>query len=354
MTKNQKIKEIIQKFIKNNASWEDFSIFLKSDIKDLDTFFQITNQRKLRHFDNKLKIYVPGKRFPAISLTGNECELHCEHCNEKYLDGMISIRSNKKLEDFLLNHSKNGGVGVLLSGGCLSDGSVPLLNYLDTVKKVKEKTNLIINTHTGLLHEVTAKKLADAKIDIVSFDLNLDPEIINNIYHLNKEINEYKQAFKLLEQYGLNIIPHICIGLYYGNLHKELQALQFLKESGVKPSLIVFIALIPPKNSKYKFKAPSPYDIGKIIGITRLLFPGTEISLGCMRPRKRFREQIEIYSIKAGITRIEMPSKKSLKRIKETFPEVEYQFYSACCAIPERYEERARMNPSEVKRYSKF
>jgi len=352
MSKINEIYEIIEKFYANKASWEDFSKFIEFDFDNLEKFFDITQRVKLENFGNSLKIYVPGERFPAISITGNECELHCEHCNGKYLNSMISIRDNKKLEEYLLNHSKNGGVGILLSGGCLSDGSVPILNYLDTIKEIKKKTNLIINTHTGLLNEETAKKLAKAKVDIISFDVNLDAEIIKNIYHLNKELVDYKKAIALLKRYNLNIVPHVCIGLYYGKLHKELDSIKFIKESGLNPSLIVFIALIPP--NKKKFKTPISSDISKIIGITRLIFPKTEISLGCMRPRKKYREQIELNSFKAGINRIEMPSAKTLKKIKKIYPEIKFQYYSACCALPEKYEALAKTNKSEIKRYMRI
>jgi hypothetical protein len=352
MNKINEINEILERFNTYNASWEDFSKFIKFDINNLERFFDITQKVKFENFSNILKIYVPGKMFPAISVTGNECELHCEHCNGKYLNGMISIRDNKKLEDYLLNHRKNGGVGILLSGGCLSDGSVPILNYLDTIKKIKKKTNLIINTHTGLLNEETAKKLAEAKVDIISFDVNLDLEIIENIYHLNKKLEDYKKAIALLKTYNLNIVPHVCIGLYYGNLHRELDSIKFIKESGLNPSLIVFIALIPP--NKNEFKTPTPLDISKIIGITRIIFPKTEISLGCMRPRKKFREQIELKSFKAGINRIEMPATKTLKKIKKIDPRIKFQYFSACCALPEKYEILAKTNKSDLKRYMRI
>ncbi len=352
MNKSNEINEILEKFNANRASWEDFSKFIEFDFDNLERFFEITQKVKLENFNNELKIYVPGERFPAISITGNECELHCEHCDGKYLKGMISIRDNKKLEKFLINHNKNGGVGILISGGCLSDGSVPIFNYLETIKKIKKRTNLIINAHTGLLNKETAKKLIEAKVDIISFDVNLDSEIIRNIYHLKKELEDYKKAIDLLRSYNLNIVPHVCIGLYYGNLHKELDSIKFIKESGLHPSLIVFIALIPP--NKNEFKTPTSLDISKIIGITRIIFPKTEISLGCMRPRKKFREQIELNSFKAGINRIEMPSAKTLQKIKKIYPEIKFKYFSACCALPIKHESLAKTNKSEIKRYMRI
>ena len=211
---------------------------------------------------------------------------------------------------------------------------------------MKRNTNLIINTHTGLLNRETAKKLADASVDIVSFDVNMDKEVVKNIYHLNIELSEYKRAIDLLIKYDLNIVPHICVGLYYGRLNKELDSIKFIKETLPNPSLIVVIALIPPKNSKLNFENPKPGDIAKIIALLRFIFPKTEISLGCMRPRGRMKTEIEKYAIKAGITRIEIPSRETLKWLKKYNQNVQFQFFSACCASPDKFENLASLSKS--------
>jgi uncharacterized radical SAM superfamily protein len=146
-------------------------------------------------------------------------------------------------------------------------------------------------------------------------------------------------------------VPHICIGLYYGKLHKELESIKFIKESRLNPSLIVLIALIPPKDVKTKFDRPEPQDIAKIISSIRFAFPNTEISLGCMRPRGNVKVEIEKYAIKSGINRIEIPSKNTLKWAKERDSNIKYNFFSACCAIPNEFEEFALSKDSDLKKY---
>jgi len=347
-------KNLLEKFETGTQTWEDYNEILSlNDIKDLEPFLELAYNLKKKKFGNLLKIYTPNKRFPAISITGSECSLHCEHCNKKYLDGMKPILNNNELKTFLMNLHNNDGVGVLLSGGCLSDGSVPLLNYLDSIKEIKEKTNLIINAHTGLLSEETARKLAQVGVDIVSFDINMDEDIIKDIYHLDKDLDDYKRAIGYMQKYSLNVVPHICIGLYYGKLHKELESIKFIKESGLNPSLIVLIVLIPPKNTKTKFIRPKPVDIAKIISIIRFVYPNSEISLGCMRPRGDVKIEIEQCAIKAGINRIEIPSKKTLKWAKELYPNINYKFFSACCAIPDEFEKLALSKDSDIRSYRK-
>ncbi len=346
-----KAQELYDKIKSGSASWLDFSSFLDLKAEVLEPFFNLAQQITRKNFGNVLKIYNPTKRFPAISITGSECALKCEHCDRKYLNGMIQITENNDLEKFLLDLNKNGGVGALISGGSELDGSVPLLNFLDAIKKIKTKTNLIINTHTGLLNEETAKKLANANVDIISFDINMDEEIIKNIYHLDIELNEYKRAIDLLKKYNLNIVPHICIGLYYGKLHKELESIRFIKEAEINPSLIVLIVLIPPKDSRVRFEMPQPVEVAKVIATLRFIFPDTEISLGCMRPRGNIKTEVEKYALKAGITRIEIPSKETLTWLKSHNSKVQFKFFSACCAIPKKYERLAVSKDSDIKRY---
>ncbi|TFG05726.1 MAG: radical SAM protein [Promethearchaeota archaeon] len=348
------ITEIFRRIKTNEATWDDYSYLLNLDESDLKPFLELAQIITRKNFMNNLKIYVPNKKFPAISITGTECELHCEHCDGKYLAGMKPITDKIKLEQFFLDFAKNKGVGVLISGGCKSDGSVPIDKFIDSIKRVKKETNLIINTHTGLLNEITAKKLADAGVDLISFDVNMDEEVINEIYHLDKNLSEYEKAINILKKYDLNVVPHICVGLHYGTLHKELESIKLIKKLMVNPLLIVVIALIPPKKSNSKFKRPNPIDIAKIILIIRLLFPETEISLGCMRPRGNIKVDVEKLAIQAGITRIEIPSKKTLKWLRRINPQVELSYFSACCAIPEEHEDLARSEISDIKRYLKI
>jgi len=343
---------LLNKMRSGNPIWSDYSEFINLQYNEIIPFLDLAQEITKKNFGDVLKIYNPTKRFPAISITGSECALVCEHCNKKYLKGMKAIVDNKNLEQFLIDLYKNGGVGALISGGSRLDGSIPILDFLDTIKKVKNETNLVINTHTGLLHQETAQKLADANVDIVSFDVNMDEEVVRNIYHLNIELNEYKRAIDLLKKYNLNIVPHICVGLHYGKINKELESIKFIKETLVNPSLIVVIVLIPPKNSKLKFDIPKPEDIAKVITLLRFIFPESEISLGCMRPRGSIKTEVEKWAIRAGITRIEIPSKETLKWLKNHNREVQFKFFSACCAIPKEYEKFAESYKSDIKRYN--
>ena len=345
------VQNLLNRIKSGDTLWEDYTEFLNLESKYLEPFFNLAQNITKRNFGNILKIYNPTKKFPAISITGSECALNCEHCNKKYLKGMKQILEAKDLEQFLLDLFNRNGIGALISGGSDLDGSVPLLGFLNTIKRVKKKTNLIINTHTGLLKEETARKLTEANVDIVSFDVNMDEEVIRDIYHLDVELDEYRRAIELLQKFNLSIVPHVCVGLYYGKLHKEIESIKFIKETLLNPSLIVVIALIPPKMSNIKFETPKPEDIAKIIALIRFIFPNTEISLGCMRPRGKIKIEVEKYALRAGITRVEIPSKDTMKWLRKQNSEIQFKYFSACCAIPKKFEKFAESKKSEIKRY---
>ncbi|MHA1669632.1 MAG: radical SAM protein [Promethearchaeota archaeon] len=347
------IKHIMKKIMENRMTWSDYEELISYDFQQIEPVLKQAYKLKVQNFGKRLKVYIPNKNFPAISITGRECSLNCEHCNKKYLKDMKPLLTNRDLKQFLINLYKEEGVGALISGGCDPNGAVPLKKFLSTIKEVKQQTNLIINVHTGLINKDTAQKLTDSTADIISFDINMDEKIIQEIYHLDKTVEDYKKSLELLQKNNLNIVPHVCFGLYYGRIHEELRSIKFIKESIPNPSLIVIIALIPPpKNSK--FKIPKSEDISKLIAITRLIFPQTEISLGCMRPRGSIKKEIEQLALKAGITRIEIPSKATLLWMKKYDPNVTFEFYSACCAIPEKYEKIARSKEEDIKSYKLF
>ncbi len=336
------------------VSWDELSDIFKMEKEDIDQILPFTFKTKTKHFGKDLKIYLPGKKFPSISITGSECKLNCEHCNKKYIKSMQSFVSETKLEEFLISLWNNGGIGALISGGCEEDGSVPIAPYLDTILKIKQKTKLIINAHPGLLNALTAQMLAKSKIDIISFDITTDQDIMKEIYHLDVGIEEYESAIKKMQENNLNIVPHLCIGLYYGKLHKELDSIKFIKSHFSNPKIIVAIALIPPKESKKKFSIPETLDIIKILVILRLTFPHTEIALGCMRPKNKNKEELEKLAIKAGINRIVLPSRKTIKWIKNDQFDINLKYFSACCALPQEYEILAKSNDEDIVGYSKI
>ena len=273
-----------------------------------------------------LKVYHPIPRFPPISISGFSCTLQCKHCSGLYLKGMQSADTPEKLMRACQELDKNNAVGTLVSGG--SDNSGRMLNLtrmLGALRKVKEETNLIINIHPGLITKEIAREMA---VDFASLEIPSDA-VIKKVFNLDVRHQDYVETYHNLSDAGITVVPHICI--YTGEESELLEDI-------TGPSVIVVIVFTPTRNTPMSAeKSPDVKDIGRVITNIHQMFPDTEISLGCMRPRSvMVRDEIEIEALKAGVSRMEMPSKNTIRYAMNLGYEIKK--FDACCALPERYE----------------
>ena len=61
----------------------------------------------------------------SISVTGNQCEQDCAHCGGHYLKAMLPISAMEA----------SSATSFLISGGCKADGTVPIGEHVDQLKK---------------------------------------------------------------------------------------------------------------------------------------------------------------------------------------------------------------------------
>ncbi|MBU4255941.1 MAG: radical SAM protein [Candidatus Thermoplasmatota archaeon] len=283
-----------------------------------------------------LKTYYVWPRFPSVSMSGKSCMLSCRHCNKYYLENMTPAVTDEELVRVCRRFYENNAVGVLLSGGCDKNGRmINLEKNLSAIKKIKDETGLIIKLHTGFVDEKLAENLKDI-IDVASMEMVGSNTIIKEIFGLNATVNDYVETFRNLQDVGVNVAPHVCVGLHNGRVREEFKALELIKEN-IKPETVVIIVFRPTKNTVLQdLQPPSPEDVGSVVKKAKKLFD-VEISLGCMRPRNRFvRAEIEIEALKSGASRMEIPSKKTISYAKEKGYEI--RRFDACCALPEKYE----------------
>jgi hypothetical protein len=294
----------------------------------LKPFISKAKQISWEEWGQKLKIYYPGRSFPSISITGTKCEQQCLYCDGHYLRGMKAIESPKELEDFALELEKKGGKGLLVSGGYTKEVKLPIKPFLETIKTIKEQTKLKINLHSGLVNEKEAQALAQAKIDVIFYDMITDNQILEEIIRNGKTKRDYIESLEHLLKAGLTVIPHICLGLYYGENKGTKEAID--KALGYKPPLIVFLTLIPTKGTPMKDTPPvDPVDLSRVLVYSRLKSPRTEQSLGCMRVRKKEYEKV---ALAAGINRIAVPKSKTLEIARKKY-QLEIIRKEKCCAF---------------------
>jgi hypothetical protein len=336
------LDEILQHYREGTFSFTDAEHLLgipnTADV-NWDHFFMSVGKHRFNtlHEAKNLKIYTPGRNFVSVSVTGDQCALHCEHCDDKYLQGMVPARSADEFTVAMNTIVDKGGVGALISGGCTKDGKVPILKYASQIKQFKSEQTFYLNSHVGLVNAEEAQKIKECGIDIVSFDLILDDVAIQDVFHLPNTVKSYQESYEALKQAGVQVAPHLLIGARFGQLAKELDVIKYLMAS--PPTLLIMIAMIPPKihgQIKPPFQNLAPQDIARIFFIARALMPKTELSYGCMRPKGGEYQDTERWVILAGASRIEIPSQKT-RKWAEKFG-FSSKYFGACCSISEDYE----------------
>ncbi len=72
--------------------------------------------------------------------------------------------SPNELFDLCVKLKQDGAKGCLISGGCLPDGSVPLEQFMPTLKRIKRELDLTIFVHTGIINLETAEALKHLRL----------------------------------------------------------------------------------------------------------------------------------------------------------------------------------------------
>jgi hypothetical protein len=288
-----------------------------------------------RRRSGEIRFYYPLPRFPSISVTGYRCSLNCEHCRGKYLRQMKPVETPEELRKLCERLDKEGATGCLVSGGSTPQGSVPLEGFYDALRWVKQETGLIINVHTGLVDRNQAEQIAATGVDVASLDLIGSGETIRRVTGLSKHPEDYLESLLLLREEGVpSVVPHICVGLDWGTIKGEANALGLLK--GFNPELIVILGLRPTRGTPMESApAPKAETIAKVVAVAGLMYPKTSIALGCMRPWQG-RAKADVLMFMAGADRIVLPSAETVKLAEERG--LRLIQLDACCAVPTRLE----------------
>jgi lipoyl synthase len=272
---------------------------------------------------------VSSNSFPSVSVTGNGCALNCKHCGGRILKTMHSTKSPEILIETCTRLRDAGAKGILISGGCMPDGSVPLQNFSDAIAKIRRDLGLTVFVHTGIIDADTAFDLKAANVDAVLIDVIGSDATIREIYNLNATTKEYENSLKVLNEVGITFVPHVVVGLHNGKLKGEFFALKMIKP--YKPSAIVVISFMPiPNTPMAKIIPPSPQEIARAAATARVMFPNTPIVLGCMRPKGKHRRQTDLLTLKAGVDGIAFPSEEAIRYAENRG--FNLGFSSFCCA----------------------
>ncbi len=115
----------------------------------LDSGIFSSNNRQIQFYTpsfayHKINPNCISQKFPTISVTGNNCALNCKHCGGKVLQTMHNAESPARLLELANRLKNNGAVGCLISGGCLTNGSVPLEQFIPVMARIRKELDLTI------------------------------------------------------------------------------------------------------------------------------------------------------------------------------------------------------------------
>jgi hypothetical protein len=323
-------------------SKENYETIMLSDDRELEEALNVARKVSWKNFGKRICFYAPSfmyyktdyfrsspAAFPSISVTGSSCALKCKHCDGRVLNTMFPAPTPKELLHLCAKLKNEGAIGCLISGGCLPDGSVPLDKFIDAIAKIKHDLGLTVVAHTGVIDLPVARRLKEAGVDAALIDVIGSDETIREIYQLNVKVGDYDRSLRALHKSGIPLVPHVLVGLHYGKLKGEFQALKMI--SKYSPSAVIVIAFMPIRGtSMEKVNPPAPEDLARVLVTTRLMMPQTAIVLGCMRPRSQHRTKTDMLAVEAGVNAIAFPAEEAI-HLAESMG-LEITFSSLCCS----------------------
>lgn len=302
---------------------------------DLESLFDEARAVKEKLCGKNVNFYFTGRSFPAISVTGSACALNCKHCGRSMLDGVHHARKGSEVVEMAKAFEEKGATGCLITGGCRPDGSVPIDEHLEAIETIKKETSLFLLAHTGIIDLPAAKALKGAGLDGVSLDIVGNSATAEKVYGVEIGPERYRDSLIAFEKAGFNVIsPHVCVGLDFGEVSHELEALGIV--SSIRPTTIEIIALMPLRGTPMENSKPDPMDVAKIIAIAQLWFPKTPITLGCAHSKGTDRAKIEELALRAGASSIALPTPKTEKLALKMGYDIKK--IETCCALPSRRE----------------
>ncbi|MDH4191624.1 MAG: radical SAM protein [Betaproteobacteria bacterium] len=311
---------------------------LRFDVDLLRRFETLPPARGIRFHTPSFKSYASpeivspaGNEWPAVSITGAECKLQCDHCRGRILASMIPARSAEELWRLAQQLRLRGAKGMLLSGGANHRDEVEYLPYLATVRKIRDAyPDFRIAMHTGLVDDRTAHAIEAAGVEVAMLDVIGAQDTVSQVYHLRRPVEDFARSLECLLATSLRVVPHIVLGLHYGRMLGEWHALEMVARH--KPAALVLVAAMPIYASPQRpYASLSAREIGKFFVDARRALPETPILLGCARPAGRARAEIDAYAVMAGLSGIAHPSEGAVELAFALGREVTLS--SACCSI---------------------
>jgi uncharacterized radical SAM superfamily protein len=269
--------------------------------------------------------------FPAFSVTAGACALDCDHCRAKILEPMIPATTpemlDRKVRDLVLLQDLQG---FLLSGGSNRRNEIKYDKYLPVIEGLKrDHPHLKVAIHSALLDERRARAMADAGVDTAMMDVIGAQQTIREVYHLERTVDDFEATLAALCATRMEVVPHIVIGLHYGRLLGEANALDICARHAIHS--LVLVVVMPFYARPGTFVTPATSDVGRIFLEARTRLRDKSVLLGCARPAGMHKRVTDAYAVMAGLDGIAFPAEGAVavcRAIGRPFEQAH-----ACCSI---------------------
>jgi uncharacterized radical SAM superfamily protein len=246
--------------------------------------------------------------FPAFSITAGGCALMCDHCEARILEPMIPAVKPEHLDRKVRQLIETEDLqGFLLSGGSNKHNEIRYSRFYPVVEKLKHDfPHLRIAIHTALTDEAGAKEMEAAGVDVAMLDIIGAQETIREVYHLDRPVDDFEATLAALCSTRMQISPHIVIGLHYGRILGEENALDILSRHDTKA--LVLVVIMPFYAKPGTFATPDTGEVGRIFLEARRRLPDRQVLLGCARPPGMHKRVTDAYAVMAGLDGIAFPA----------------------------------------------
>lgn len=269
--------------------------------------------------------------WPAVSITGGDCKLQCDHCKANILEPMIPARTPEDLWRAVNDIIDDGAQGMLLTGGSNHRNEVEYAPYYDTIRRIKDAfPQFRIAAHAALVDDDAALSMEQAGIDVAMMDVIGAQETITRVYHLRRSVADFEATLESLVRTRMKVVPHIVIGLHYGQMLGEWKALEIIQRH--LPDAVVLVVVMPFYASEKKpFATPDSAETGHFFRAARAALPATPLLLGCARPPGEARMEIDTYAVMACLDGIAHPADGAVELAARLGRRV--RVTPACCSI---------------------
>ncbi len=269
--------------------------------------------------------------FPAFSITAAGCALNCDHCQARILEPMIPATNpdmlDVKVRELIASQDLRG---FLLSGGSTRRNEIRYERYYPVVERLKRDfPYLKIAIHSALLDEARARSMEAAGVDTAMMDVIGAGETIRDVYHLDRPVADFEATLAALCATRMEVVPHIVIGLHYGRILGEANALDIVSRHRIHS--LVLVVIMPFYAKPGTFETPDASEVGRIFLEARRRIPEREVLLGCARPPGLHRRATDAYAVMAGLDGIAFPAEGTLA-VANTIGRPAVQEH-ACCSM---------------------